>query len=62
MGLRGRDKYIIYPVTELRAWRNGRRYGLKIRWPYGRGGSSPPARTTLSLETSCYPILILWIT
>ena len=26
-------------------WRNGRRDGLKIRWPQGRGGSSPPLPT-----------------
>ncbi len=30
----------------MRAWRNGRRARLKICCPYGRGGSSPPARTT----------------
>jgi hypothetical protein len=30
-------------IHTLGAWRNGRRYGLKIRWPQGREGSSPSA-------------------
>src|ERR1051325_11288159 len=29
-----------------RAWRNGRRNGLKIRWGQPRAGSSPAARTS----------------
>ena len=34
-------------------WRNGRRSGLKIRFPYGSGGSNPFLGTTLDviLET-----------
>jgi hypothetical protein len=28
-----------------REWRNGRRAGLRIRCPKGRGGSTPPSRT-----------------
>lgn len=29
----------------LPGWRNGRRSGLKIRWPYGREGSNPSLGT-----------------
>jgi hypothetical protein len=29
-----------------REWRNGRRAGFRIRCPKGRGGSTPPSRTT----------------
>src|SRR3954451_5361085 len=31
--------------TTRREWRNGRRAGLRIRCPKGRGGSTPPSRT-----------------
>ena len=46
-------KEIIKKVVEskdTRAWRNGRRSGLKILWPSGRAGSSPAARTNRSFK------------
>ena len=32
-------------LNRPREWRNGRRAGLRIRCPKGRGGSTPPSRT-----------------
>ena len=43
----------------MRAWRNGRRARLKICCPYGRGGSSPPARTTKSQNYLEYTLNII---
>jgi hypothetical protein len=34
----------------VRAWRNGSRNGLKIRWEKSRAGSSPAARTSCEME------------
>lgn len=36
---------IVLRSNLMRACWNGRQAGLKIRWGYPRGGSSPPART-----------------
>lgn len=38
-------------------WRNGRRYGLKIRWPEGRAGSIPAPGTIFS----CQLIIPKWV-
>ena len=32
-------------IKNMPGWRNGRRNGLKIRYPLGCGGSSPPPGT-----------------
>jgi hypothetical protein len=39
------------PAAQTREWRNGRRAGLRIRCPQGRGGSTPPSRTRSSGDT-----------
>ena len=40
-------------IKNMPGWRNGRRNGLKIRYPLGCGGSSPPPGTTyLASKTS----------
>ena len=42
---------LAYQVQRMnvRAWRNGSRNGLKIRWEKSRAGSSPAARTNCLL-------------
>ena len=37
-------------LASARAWRNGRRNGLKIRWGQPRAGSSPAARTSQKFD------------
>jgi hypothetical protein len=36
-------------TSRLPEWRNGRRAGLKIRWPRGREGSSPSSGTNVKV-------------
>ena len=42
---------ILYCAT-LPGWRNGRRDGLKLRWPKGRVGSIPTPGTMSLLQAS----------
>lgn len=47
----GSCHYIIaIVIQDMPGWRNGRRYGLKIRWAQVREGSSPSPGTTRLLQ------------
>jgi hypothetical protein len=46
--------------TDVPGWRNGRRYGLKIRCPKGRAGSTPALGTTL-FTTLCITFRIIFL-
>ena len=46
--------------VEARAWRNGSRNGLKIRFSKGSAGSSPAARTT-GVRLPFLPLLTCWL-